>query len=250
MKQPPQKVSLRDLFKSLEEQMCADLTTKRRHLVHPGIKGNSTEARWARWFAQYLPTRYQVQQSAQLVDVNGDVSQQQDIVIYDRQYTPFLFNEDGAVYIPAEGVYAVFESKQELTAELIRYAGEKAASVRRLKRTTAPIPHAGGKFKAKKPPRIFAGVLALDSDWAKGRWVTSAKAALSGLDEDEQLDLVCVLREGTAAVGYGKTFASLTTSTESLNFLFLSLLAGLQNVGTVPAIDFAAYQEAIPTRRH
>ena len=41
----------------------------------------------------------------------------------------------------------------------------------------------------------------------------------------------------------------LTTSTESLNFLFLSLLAGLQKLGTVPAIDFAAYQKAIPTRR-
>lgn len=250
MKNSSLKVDLRDLFKSLEEQMCADLTTRRRHLAHPGIKGNSTEARWARWFADYLPTRYRVQHSAQIVDVNGDVSQQQDIIIFDRQYTPFLFNEDGAVYIPAEGIYAVFEAKQELSANLIRYAGDKAASVRRLKRTTAPIPHAGGKFKAKKPPRILAGVLALDSRWAKGGWVPSSKRALSGLTRDEQLDFACVLREGTATVMYGKRAASLVTSTESLNYLFLTLLAALQGMGTVPAIDIRAYQKAIPTRSH
>jgi len=250
MKRHTNRIDLRELFKSLEAEMCAALTAKRRHLAHPGIKGNSAEARWARWLADYLPTRYRVQHSAQIVDVDGNVSQQQDIVVFDRQYTPFLFNEDDAVYIPAEGVYAVFEAKQELDATLIGYAGGKARSVRRLKRTSAPIPHAGGKFKAKNPPRILAGVLALDSGWAKGRWIASAKTALSGLSADEQLDLACVLREGTATVRYAKKGASLITSTESLNFLFLSLLAKLQEMGTVPAIDFSAYQKAIPTRRH
>jgi uncharacterized protein DUF6602 len=190
-----------------------------------------------------------VQHSAQIVDVEGEVSQQQDVIVFDRQYTPFLFNQNNNVFIPAEGVYAVFEAKQELSAGFISYAGEKAASARRLKRTSAPIPHAGGKFKAKKPQRILAGVLTLDSGWTKGRWVASTKQALSGLAKNEQLDLVCVLREGTTRAKYGKKGASLTTSSESLNFLFLSLLAGLQSMGTVRAIDFTAYQRAIPTSR-
>jgi hypothetical protein len=242
-------VNLSGLFKSLEEEMCAALDTKRKHLAHAGLKGDATEAQWAAWLEQYLPARYQVKHSAQVVDVNGDVSEQQDIVLFDRQYTPFLFNQNGHVYIPAEGVYAVFETKQEVSAEFIRYAGGKAASVRRLKRTSAPIPHAGGKFKAKKPPRILAGVLTLDSTWAKGRWATPTKRALAGLRLDERLDLVCLLREGTAAATYKGRKVTVTSSTESLNFLFTSLLAGLQRLGTVPAIDFKAYQRAIPTTR-
>lgn len=245
----PRRVNLSDLFKSLEEEMCAALDTKRKHLAHAGLKGDATEAQWAAWLEQYLPARYQVKHSAQVVDVNGDVSEQQDIVLFDRQYTPFLFNQNGHVYIPAEGVYAVFEAKQELSAEFIRYAGGKAASVRRLKRTSAPIPHAGGKFKAKKPPRILAGVLTLDSTWAKGRWVAPTKRGLSGLRSDERLDLICLLREGTAAATYRGRNLTLTSSSESLNFLFTSLLAALQGLGTVPAIDFKAYQRAIPTSR-
>jgi len=243
------QVDLRKLFKSLEAEMCAALDTKRRNLVHAGLKGDATEAQWVEWLQDYLPTRYRVQHGAQIVDVDGQVSEQQDVVIFDRQYTPFLFNQNGHVYIPAEGVYAVFEAKQELSAAYIRYAGEKAASVRRLRRTSAPITHAGGKHKAKAPPRILAGILALDSTWAKGRWTAPTKAAVEKLASGQRIDIVCLLREGTATVAYGQRGTRLTTSTESLNFLFLSLLAGLQRMGTVPAIDFDAYRRAIPTKR-
>jgi hypothetical protein len=66
---------------------------------------------------------------------------------------------------------------------------------------------------------------------------------------EERLDLVCLLREGAAAATYKGRKLTLTSSTESLNFLFTSLLAGLQGLGTVPAIDFKAYQRSIPTSR-
>lgn len=46
----------------------------------------------------------------------------------------------GAVtIIPAESVYAVFEAKQAANADNLRQAHEKAASVRRLLRLSAPI---------------------------------------------------------------------------------------------------------------
>ena len=48
-----------------------------------------------------------------LVDANGSISEQIDIVVFDRQYSPFLFNQDGCKYMPAESVYAVFEVKPD-----------------------------------------------------------------------------------------------------------------------------------------
>lgn len=241
-------VDLRALFSSLQEEMCAALKTKRKHIPHQGTKGTSSEARWANWLEAYLPTRYQIQHSALVVDVDGKVSEQQDIVVFDRQYTPFLLNQDGTVYIPAEGVYAVFEAKQDMSAERIRYAGKKAESVRQLRRTSTAIPYAGGKYAAKEPPRILCGLLALDSAWVKGRWAAHAKRALSGLSPLRRLDLLSVLKEGSAAVQYGGSGPSLSVSEESLSFLFLSLLQGLQGMGTVPAIDFEEYRRSIPTR--
>src|SRR5439155_4520747 len=71
-------------------------------------------------------------------------------------------------YVPAEAVYAVFECKPKIDKGYLEYAAEKAASVRRLRRTSVDIYHAGGVFKAKKLFDIVAGILAIDVDWKDG----------------------------------------------------------------------------------
>ena len=65
----------------------------------------------------------------------------------------------------AESVYAVFEAKQELTADYIRYAGEKAASVRRLHRTSLSAETIDGPSRAKPLHHILAGILTLSAGW-------------------------------------------------------------------------------------
>ena len=55
--------------------------------------------------------------------------------------------------VPAEAVYAVFEAKQVLNAENIKAAHEKAASVRKLTQTSAPIINAGVQQPGRPPIR-------------------------------------------------------------------------------------------------
>lgn len=63
-----------------------------------------------------------------------------------------------------ESVYAVIEAKQNLTRANIIYAGRKAASVRRLHRTSAPIVHAGGTYPiVREPFPIIAGIVSYTS---------------------------------------------------------------------------------------
>src|SRR6266496_1728468 len=153
------RVDLRDIFLGLQRQMIAILQAEREILRHPGTKGASTELQWLKTLESYLPKRYCVDR-AFVLDCDSSLSEQIDIVIYDRQYSPFLFNQDDAKYVPAEAVYAAIEVKQELNPENIAYAGKKAASVRRLRRTSAPIHHAGGTLGPKEPPNILAGIVA------------------------------------------------------------------------------------------
>lgn len=94
----------------------------------------------------YLPKRYAVD-SAIVIDSNGRTSDQLDVVIYDPQYTPTLLDQYDHKYVPAEAVYAVMEVKPTVNKGYLDYAGKKAASVRRLKRTSIPIPHAGGTYR-------------------------------------------------------------------------------------------------------
>ncbi|HEY0557803.1 MAG TPA: DUF6602 domain-containing protein, partial [Thermoanaerobaculia bacterium] len=127
-------VDLRKLFLSLQEQLAARLQTNRAMLDHPGAKGSATEESWREMLGEYLPKRYCVSK-AFVIDAEGTRSDEIDLVIYDRQYSPFLLKQDGAIFIPAESVYGVLEIKQSLTGRDVTYAIEKAASVRRLRRT-------------------------------------------------------------------------------------------------------------------
>jgi len=63
---------------------------------------------------------------------------------------------------------AVFEAKQTANAQLVAYAQEKAASVRRLHRTSLPIPYAKGVYPPKPLIPILGGLLTFESDWTPG----------------------------------------------------------------------------------
>jgi hypothetical protein len=238
------KIDLRKIFGGLQEQMISSLATNREVITHPGTQGAATEIHWLKMLTDYLPKRYRVD-NAFVLDCDGRISDQIDIVIYDRQYSPFLFNQNGAKYIPAESVYAVFEIKPELNAANIAYAGAKAASVRRLRRTSAAIPHAGGKYKAKKPPEIIAGLLTLDCAWGSG-FGKNFQKSIGKLKRSERIDVGCVLRTGGFDIVRRKAGTVERSSSEmALIFFFLRLLARLQSAGTVPALDFDEYSKVL-----
>ncbi len=239
-----QRVSLHELFLGLQEQMITSLSVERRVISHPGTKGDATEIHWLNMLNQYLPKRYCADR-AFVVDSRGDLSQQIDLIIYDHQYSPFVFNQNNAKYVPAESVYAVFEVKQEMNSPEIGYAAGKAASVRRLYRTSAPIRHAGGLYKPKNPIPILAGILALDSDWAQpfGR---RFRAAMKRTGIAGRLDLGCVLKCGAFEARYGRRPQIEICSAETaLVFFFWKMLGQLQDRGTVAALDFGEYGRAL-----
>ncbi|HEX3555841.1 MAG TPA: DUF6602 domain-containing protein [Thermoanaerobaculia bacterium] len=237
-------VDLRKLFLHLQTQLATRLQGNREILDHPSAKGAATEEGWRQMLEDYLPKRYCVAK-AFVIDGDGDKSEEIDLVIHDRQYSPFLFNQDGAIYIPAESVYGVFEVKQSLSAETIDYAIQKAASVRRLTRTSVTITHAGGKFEPRPPFPILAGLLSLESDWKPPLGEPLAKRLEAG---PGRLDLICALRHGTAEATYSvenPLRLELSAPDSALIFFFLRLLDRLQGLGTVPAIDLRKYGKAL-----
>lgn len=82
----------------------------RKTLQHPGTKGDASENAWLQLFQTYLPQRYTVVK-VHIVDNRDQFSDQIDVVVFDPQYSPFIFQYEGQTVIPAESVYAVFEAK-------------------------------------------------------------------------------------------------------------------------------------------
>jgi hypothetical protein len=227
------KIDLREMFLHIQHEMLASLAV-RKLLEHPTVCGAATEHHWIDLFNRYLPARYSAS-SAFIVDADGNRSRQIDLAIYDRTYSPLLFSHPTGLHIPAESVYAVFEVKQLLNRKLMEDAASKAESVRRLRRTSVPFP---GAKRLTKPPKILAGILALNSCWNQ-RFTRRLPQMLARLKGDCTLDLGCALELGAFEVNGNKV--QLSTPEESLIFLMLRLIERLRAQGTAPAADLTAY---------
>lgn len=231
--------SLDVLLSSLHDDIHQRLTTARKSFSHPGTKGDASESIWLDLLQKYLPERYRCEK-AHVCDSHGNFSDQIDVVVFDRQYSPFIFNYQNELIIPAESVYAVFEAKQEISANLIEYAQAKVASVRNLHRTSLPIPHAGGTYPPKPLINIIGGILTLESGWSPPLGEPMMKA-LNASVVNGHLDLGCVAAHG--AFSYNKATGNYEVSNHAKHaatFLF-ELISKLQVGGTVPMIDINAY---------
>jgi len=233
--------SLTQLLSSLHEDIQTQLEVVRKSFAHPGTKGDGSEKVWIDLLNTYLPERYSAS-TAHVVDSRGQFSEQIDIVVYDRQYSPFVFNYKEQVIIPAESVYAVFEAKQTMSLQMIKYAQQKIKSVRNLYRTSLPIPYAKGTYPAKALIPIIGGILTLESEWTPALGPSLRKQLNEDLDQG-LLDIGC-----SASHGYfyydkqTKEFSLLPQEKAATAFLF-KLISTLQFSGTVPMIDIQAYSD-------
>lgn len=253
--------------------MTAQLSTNRDFILHPGSKGDSLEDTWIEWLRKYLPNRYCIDKAI-IIDSMGQLSDQIDLVIYDQQYTPFVLTQNGIHYIPAEGVYAVFEVKPDLKGSIdvggesvsyIEYAGRKVESVRKLKRTTTAIIDRGRKFDPRPLTKIVGGILASTNTIKKTETLENHIKKLNGL---KGLDMGCAVDSGAFFIDHeGEEDHNTTDYTQRINdyynariikdiefsnadvslvsFFFQLLRYLQQSIGTVAAIDLGEYSKAI-----
>lgn len=233
--------SLPLLLAGLHEDIQHRLQTVRKSLDHPGTKGGASEKVWLELLQTYLPQRYQAA-SAHVVDSNGVFSDQIDVVVFDRQYSPFIFRYQGATIVPAESVYAVFEAKQSINAGEVSYAQRKVASVRRLHRTSLPIPYAKGTYPAKPLIPIFGGLLTFESDWTPSFGKPLEKALNEG-DAEGRLEIGCVAAHGHFLWDQTTGTYRFTLEGKPATAFLFNLISSLQFSGTVPMIDVQAYAQ-------
>lgn len=233
---------LRKAFRSEQACLATNLRSSER-ITHAGDRGEVNEQHFIDFLRRYLPNRYTVEKAI-VLDSLGNVSQSIDVVIFDRQYTPALLDNDKHRYVPAEAVYAVFECKPRINKEYLEYAADKAASVRRLHRTSVGIHSANGMLPAKKPAHIIAGILAISIGWEKG-FGSAFKAVHQRLTGDRLLDCGFAAEEGSFDVFAGPKLYSYSPPNNALAYFAFRLLSKLQTVATAPAVDWMAYAKQL-----
>lgn len=233
------KKFLQEAFHHEQLTLLQRLELAEKSITHQGKRGDVTEKHFITTLRAYLPKRYATD-SAIVIDSTGRTSDQMDVVIYDPQYTPTLLDQHDHKYVPAEAVYAVMEVKPTINKSYLDYAGRKAASVRRLKRTSIPIPHAGGIYPAKPLFEITAGLIAPHIEWADG-FGTTFLGHHAALKRECRLDCVLALTSGSFDIFDSSVNHAISPSKNALVFFLFRLLQKLQSLGTVPAICWNAY---------
>jgi len=234
---------LQDSFRMEQALLKTALEMSATSITHDTARGDVDEQHFIRVLRDYLPHRYCVDK-ALVLDSLGHTSEQIDIVIYDKQYTPCLLAQQEHLYVPAEAVYAVLEAKPTIDKGNLEYAADKAASVRRLHRTSVPIPHAGGEYPPKPQLAIFAGIVAANIEWAKGfeRAFHRVHRTLTG---DRAIECALAVSGYSFDVFDGVRPCITNVNQNALVFFLFRLLRKLQSMGTVPAIDWNAYADAL-----
>jgi hypothetical protein len=215
-KKPPKKFGLAMAMEWLQDDLVRALTHGRQKLPHPDDVGDNTELSWIEMLRAFLPERYSVDK-AFVVDVNGVVSEQIDVV---------------------------FEVRQEMSKANIRYAAKKVASVRSLERTSGLIASAGGPLGRKELSPIIGGLLTLSTGWSPP-FGTKFEASLANwTDNLNRLDLGCAAARGCFDTKSDGSVKEIWSKPEGALVWFVTrLMALLQPIATVPAVDILRWAD-------
>ncbi len=237
---------LRSAFSAEEQVLALQIELSSKSITHSGIAGAINELHFIDFLRKYLPKRYEIS-SAIVIDSNGRTSDQIDVVIFDNQYTPTLLDQKSHRFVPAEAVYAILEVKPTINREYLTYAAQKAKSVRVLHRTSIPIQYADGEYPAKKPFNIVAGIVAPNISYKAGFSSRAFQHLHASLGELERLD--CGLALTLSAFDTYRGNIAHRSGNNCLAPFIFPLLGQLQNLGTVPAVDWNKYAGIISASR-
>lgn len=95
-------------YKNMEKEIVEQLNYK---IDHGTTSGSNREYVWKNLFERIIPKKFNIDRSVFIMDSVGNISKEVDLVIYDEQYTPYIFRYGTIKFIPIEAVAAVIECK-------------------------------------------------------------------------------------------------------------------------------------------
>lgn len=231
----------------LQEMLLAKQETLRsileesKGIKHPVGNGDNSEGGWKEFLEKILPKKYGVD-NGYVIDYEGNISDQIDVIIYDNLYSPYIMSSgSGVKYIPAEAVYAIVEIKPTTTKAYLKYANDKVESVKRLKRTARGVTVAGVRRPKPKLTNILGILLTKESN------ITKDETIKKYLEEYTNINLLCALDKYTIFCDRNSSTLELEkiNKNESLLGLYFYLNNELYELGTVAGIDIREYANAL-----
>jgi hypothetical protein len=154
-----EKHELFSFMKSLKDEMAAEYRRiQKRSTEDPGTAGDQAEENWASLLRNWLPSNYPIVTKGRIINHEGLVSPQVDVLVLHPSYPHFLRNKK--LYF-AGGVAAVFECKLTLRNEDLKKTFKNAAFIKKM------IPAREGNPYDELHKPVICGLLAHSHEWKK-----------------------------------------------------------------------------------
>lgn len=198
--------SLVEIMDGVSGQLKASFEASRIAFEHRLTKGEAIEESVRAFLRRHLPDSIGVAHG-QVIDRNGAMSRQLDVILYDATKTPILFSDEaeGNRIVPVEGVIAAVEVKTVLSPADIAPLAEGARILKSLDASSFYIPErsfisnvklAYGREWDSLPPMYF--IVAFE-----GPTLSTVAERMRGAQEHlplhQRVDMVCVLNRGVVA---------------------------------------------------
>ncbi len=123
----------RSVLSAAQSRLMAAITQIRESVPHSGEIGSLVEQVFFEHLLQVLPEKVAISNGF-VMDSEGNISKQMDLIFFDRLNTPRIFSSAGAQIFPVESTYACGEIKTKLDSAQINDIFEKCISYKNLKR--------------------------------------------------------------------------------------------------------------------
>lgn len=122
---------LSQYYKGIIQQLRSEVDSINSLFQHQGLKGEGNETILRNMISKFIPQKYGVDTGI-IIDKNGQVSRQCDIIIYDKLKYSLLLSMSTVHIFPVDIVYATIEVKTTLDSNQAKKALENIESVKKL----------------------------------------------------------------------------------------------------------------------
>ena len=160
-----------------------------KEIKHPKKRGDIREKEIIEFLSKVIPFRYGITQGFAINSVST-ISREQDILIYDKNISPIIIDENDCKYIPQYAIPVAIEVKSKITTSEIAKIILNCASIKKLR-------YDGDfNFEEKKSDNIFYAVFCYESDMTLNNIIKKIDEYNENVPKTLQIDMIYVLGKG------------------------------------------------------
>ncbi|MCI6265330.1 MAG: hypothetical protein MR598_00600 [Erysipelotrichaceae bacterium] len=175
---------LKDIFDNLEQSLYSDMNIRIQHNLEDG---KYREYLVKNVLTKVIPSKYSITNGF-IIDSNNNISQEMDIIIYDKNYVPPFFEETYTV-VPIEAVIAIIQVKTTLTKQALQDSIDNLNSINKLESKTGGkiISATGGLLTEKRFIAPYKIIVSYKTDYSDTH---------SFIDNMKYVDMLYIVEKG------------------------------------------------------